>query len=208
MFVRPVRLAVRSAGTTQIAGYFVNKKTLNLPLAAPVCNRLFCTANKSGEAPPSDASSEGSAAAPVTPVDTTKKLEDEIRSLKDKLLRAYAEEENVRRIAKRDVESAKDYANTKFAKAMLEVADNLDRAVTVVTAEMKESHGDTHFKVLLEGFVLLYKHAIPTFFLSVFPVFFLIKFVRVIIILTYSFSLLNVHARCGVDSKRINEDFF
>ncbi len=148
MLFRPLRLVVKSSGTRQTTGYFVNKLSPNFQVSSPVCNRLFCTANKAEDPPRSDAPVDGSAAVPV---DTTKKLEDEIRSLKDKLLRAYAEEENVRRIAKRDVESAKDYANTKFAKAMLEVADNLDRAVTVVTAEMKESQNDPQFKVLLEG---------------------------------------------------------
>jgi molecular chaperone GrpE (heat shock protein) len=35
--------------------------------------------------------------------------------MKDKVIRSYAEEENVRRIARNDVEKAKQYANTKFA---------------------------------------------------------------------------------------------
>lgn len=57
------------------------------------------------------------------------KLEKEIKDMKDKVLRAMAEEENVRRIAKRDVDNAKTYANEKFAKTLLEVADNLDYAI-------------------------------------------------------------------------------
>lgn len=55
------------------------------------------------------------------------KLQAEIKDLKNQVLRSYAEEENVRRIAKRDVENAKAYANTSFAKSMLDVADNLER---------------------------------------------------------------------------------
>jgi len=56
-------------------------------------------------------------------------LEKEVKDMKDKVLRALAEEENVRRIAKRDIDNAKAYANEKFAKALLEVADNLDYAI-------------------------------------------------------------------------------
>jgi molecular chaperone GrpE len=57
------------------------------------------------------------------------KLEAEVKDLKDKVLRSLAEEENVRRIAKRDVENAKAYATSSMAKSLLEVADNLDLAL-------------------------------------------------------------------------------
>ena len=63
------------------------------------------------------------------------KLQKEIKDLKDQVIRSYAEEENVRRIAKRDVENAKSYANEKMAKAMLDVADNLDRALAAIPIE-------------------------------------------------------------------------
>lgn len=77
-------------------------------------------------------------------------LKDEVRTLKDKLLRSYAEEENVRRIAQRDVSAAKDYANTKFAKSLLEVADNLERAVDAIDQEQR-ANADPHFMNLLQG---------------------------------------------------------
>lgn len=79
-----------------------------------------------------------------------KKLEEEVKNLKDKLLRSYAEEENVRRIAQRDVTNAKEYANTKFAKSLLEVADNLERAISVVDIKQRESYDKT-FQSLLAG---------------------------------------------------------
>ena len=50
--------------------------------------------------------------------------------------RALAEEENVRRIAKRDIENAKAYANSSFAKALLEVADNLELALIAAKKEI------------------------------------------------------------------------
>lgn len=79
-----------------------------------------------------------------------KKLEEEVKALKDKLLRSYAEEENVRRIAQRDVNSAKDYANTKFAKSLLDVADNLERAIDAIDHDQR-TNADPHFLNLLQG---------------------------------------------------------
>ena len=55
--------------------------------------------------------------------------EDVIAGLKDQLLRQMAETENVRKRAEREREEANKYAVTKFARDLLEVADNLTRAV-------------------------------------------------------------------------------
>lgn len=77
-------------------------------------------------------------------------LQEEVKTLKDKLLRSYAEEENVRRIALKDVNAAKDYANTKFAKSLLDVADNLERAIGSIEQEQRTS-ADPHFLNLLQG---------------------------------------------------------
>ena len=59
----------------------------------------------------------------------TEEYEGKLKEMKNNMIRAYADEENVRRIAKRDVENARIYANTKFAKSLLDVADNLERAL-------------------------------------------------------------------------------
>jgi molecular chaperone GrpE len=76
-------------------------------------------------------------------------LELQIKEMRDKVLRAYADEENVRRIAKRDVENARVYANTKFAKSLLDVADNLERALAAATSETGSDK--KAFEVLVEG---------------------------------------------------------
>lgn len=89
-------------------------------------------------------------------------LEKEIHDLKEKVLRSLAEEENVRRIAKRDVENARTYANSSFAKAMLEVADDLERAMTVVSEDDKEK-GDATLKALVEGIEMTDKNLQKTF---------------------------------------------
>ncbi len=56
----------------------------------------------------------------------------EIASLNDKLLRALAEGENLRRRARRDREEASKYAIAGFAREMLAVADNLRRALDAI----------------------------------------------------------------------------
>lgn len=53
----------------------------------------------------------------------------EIAELKDKLLRAHAEMDNVRKRARRQVEDASKFALEKFASALLDVTDNLERAL-------------------------------------------------------------------------------
>ncbi len=53
----------------------------------------------------------------------------EIAELKDKLLRQLAETENVRKRARREVEAASKFAIERFARAILDVVDNLERAL-------------------------------------------------------------------------------
>jgi molecular chaperone GrpE len=54
---------------------------------------------------------------------------DEVADLKDKLLRALAEGENIRRRAQKEREDTSKYAIANFARDMLAIADNLRRAL-------------------------------------------------------------------------------
>jgi molecular chaperone GrpE len=66
-------------------------------------------------------------------------LEAELAEQKDRLLRALAETENVRRRAQREREDASKYAVTAFAKDLLSAADNLRRALdSLPEAEVKD----------------------------------------------------------------------
>ncbi len=58
--------------------------------------------------------------------------EDEIAELKDKLLRTLAENENMRRRARREREDTAKYAVASFARDMLGAADNLRRALDAI----------------------------------------------------------------------------
>lgn len=104
--------------------------------------RFMSTNDKStaeGEAVPEEATPVEKSEAEVV-----SSLQSEVKNLKDQLLRAYAEGENIRRIAHRDVENARTYANTSFAKAMLEIADDVERALSVVPADQKKALNETN----------------------------------------------------------------
>ena len=82
------------------------------------------------------------------------RLVAENEELKDRALRLAAETENLRRRAARDVQDAKSYSIANFARDMLQVADNLDRALAAVPAEARPEGGggdDAGFKALVEG---------------------------------------------------------
>jgi len=65
--------------------------------------------------------------------------EAKIADLNDKLLRALAETENMRRRAQRDKEDATKYAIASFAREMLSVGDNLKRAMGSVDPETRKN---------------------------------------------------------------------
>ena len=72
----------------------------------------------------------------------------EIAALKDKLLRAIAEGENIRRRGEREREDTAKFAVAKFAQSILPVADNLRRAVESIPPE---NHDNQMIAKLMEG---------------------------------------------------------
>lgn len=101
-----------------------------------------------------DASS-GEAASKESDPAILAKLEAENAELKDRLLRALAEVENIRRRAERDVNDARQYAIAKFAGDILGVADNLGRALASIPAKARQ--GDPTVNTLVEGVELTEK---------------------------------------------------
>ena len=98
-------------------------------------------ANDTGAAPERDA-------APATPEERIAELEAELAEGQDKLLRALAETENVRRRAQRERQDAEKYSVAKFAGDLLSTADNLRRALdSLPESEAK----DDRTKNLLAG---------------------------------------------------------
>ncbi|KAJ0774396.1 putative GrpE nucleotide exchange factor [Helianthus annuus] len=84
--------------------------------------------------------------------------QEEIEKMKDKVLRTYADMENIMDRTKREAENSKKFAIQNFAKSLLDVADNLDRASSVVKESFakidtsKDTAGAVPLlKTLLEG---------------------------------------------------------
>ena len=86
-------------------------------------------------------------------------LEKERDQLKDNVLRALAETDNVRKRANRQIEEARLYAVEKFARDLLNVADNLSRAVESVPPESRGIMTDA-VKTALEGVALTQKELV------------------------------------------------
>lgn len=78
-----------------------------------------------------------------------KRLEEENASLRDRMLRALAEAENVRSQAERSIADARQFGISEFARELLTVIDNLQR--TVAAAETQPVNRHVADSALLEG---------------------------------------------------------
>lgn len=77
-------------------------------------------------------------------------LRAEAADLRDRLLRAMAETDNTRKRAERERQDASQYAVTKFARDMLQIADNFARALAAAPAALRDA-ADPQIKAVLEG---------------------------------------------------------
>jgi len=77
-------------------------------------------------------------------------LAKEAADARDKMLRTLAEMENLRRQTQREISNAKTYGISSFAREVLDIADNLQRALDAVPAEAREA-ADAGLKALIEG---------------------------------------------------------
>lgn len=64
-------------------------------------------------------------------------LENELAEAKQQVLYAQAETQNVRRRLEKDAQDARAYAATGFARDILSVSDNLQRALVAIPTEIK-----------------------------------------------------------------------
>ncbi len=72
--------------------------------------------------------------------DRVVELEAQVAELRDQVLRAMAETENMRKRSERHVQDAHKFAVTQFARDILQVADNLTLALDAVPEERREEH--------------------------------------------------------------------
>jgi molecular chaperone GrpE len=79
--------------------------------------------------PAADLESQTDATADVSPADELEALRAEVAQMKDQMLRVAAEAENTKRRVEREANDSRAYAIQKFARDLLGVADNLQRAM-------------------------------------------------------------------------------
>ena len=70
--------------------------------------------------------------------DALASLRRDLEAAKQDALYARAETQNVRRRMEKDIQDARNYAATGFARDILSVADNLGRALDAIPAEQRE----------------------------------------------------------------------
>lgn len=89
----------------------------------------------------SDDESEASVeeAEPLTPEQQILALEVEKQEMRDQMLRALAEMENLRKRSEREKSDARVYAIEKFARDLLSVSDNLARALEALPEAEREA---------------------------------------------------------------------
>ena len=75
-------------------------------------------------------------------------LRADLDAAKQEVLYARADTQNVRRRMEKEVQDARAYASTGFARDVLSVADNLARAIESIPAEL---HDDPRMKVFVTG---------------------------------------------------------
>lgn len=85
-------------------------------------------------------------------------LRSEVADLKDRLLRALADTENLRKRAERDRRDAELYGATRFARDLLSVHDNFLRAMEHVTEEARSAAPG-----LIEGIELTQRDLLSAF---------------------------------------------
>jgi molecular chaperone GrpE len=89
---------------------------------------------------------------------TLEELKEENKILSDKMMRALAETENIRKKFFKEKKDAEIYGCTRLARDILSVLDNLNRALESVDNEMMEKQN-----AFLEGIELTKKELLNTF---------------------------------------------
>jgi molecular chaperone GrpE len=88
-------------------------------------------------------------------------LTKEAAESRDKMLRTLAEMENLRKRTAKEVADARAYGITGFARDILDIADNLQRALDALPAELKAS-ADPALKAFSEGVELTERSLLNT----------------------------------------------
>ena len=95
-----------------------------------------------------------------SPENIIEKLNEEIQDLKDQRLRAAAELENFRKRAEKDQADALKYGVSNFAKEIINIKDNVERAQSSISKDVRSNDA---VKSIVEGLDMIAQSAVATF---------------------------------------------
>jgi molecular chaperone GrpE len=119
---------------------------------------------------PPETTGDAASSGEMVPAEQVTAALEAAADFKDKLLRALAEMENLRKRTEREVADARQYGVASFARDILQVSDNMHRALDAIGAELAETT-DSNVRSLIEGIELtereldkvLEKHGVKKF---------------------------------------------
>lgn len=85
---------------------------------------------------------EGAAVEAIAPERTKEDYEQALSEMNDRLLRAVAETENLRKRSQRELQEANKYAVTGFARDLISVVENLHRAASSIPEEAQNESAE------------------------------------------------------------------
>ncbi|MDA9601475.1 nucleotide exchange factor GrpE [Alphaproteobacteria bacterium] len=95
-----------------------------------------------------------------SPENIIEKLNEEIQDLKDQRLRVAAELENFRKRAEKDQADALKYGVSNFAKEIINIKDNVERAQSSISEDVRSNDA---VKSVVEGLDMIAQSAASTF---------------------------------------------
>jgi molecular chaperone GrpE len=122
------------------------------------------------QAPEGTTEADAAPSGEMVPAEQVKAALDAAADFKDRLLRTLADMENLRKRTEREVADARQYGVTAFARDVLQVSDNMHRALDAIGVELAETT-DSNVRSLIEGIELterelakvLEKHGVKMF---------------------------------------------
>jgi molecular chaperone GrpE len=118
--------------------------------------------NMQNDANDNVASAEGVASEIAREAAQIAALHGEIADLKDRYLRAVADTENLRKRADREKQDAAQFAFSRFARDLLSVADNFERALEAMKPEARAALSPEALSVI-EGIEATHRQLLSTF---------------------------------------------
>lgn len=121
--------------------------------------------NLAGEDQDNTQTGESDTPAPDAATDNTRiaQLESDLAVMKDNWLRAKADTENIRKRAERDMQETRKYAVAAFAGDVINVAENLFRAMESIPEDVVNQEGEGLVKTVYAGVDMTLKQLMDMF---------------------------------------------